>query len=248
MASSTSRQVGASRAPSDGCAPRPFAFSWLALTLLIVGQSGCWTGTLLSTARLHESVVQYDRVSISEDEIYVDYTVEVSRSPTDAKIREGKRRVRTAIIPLSAIDEEPPHPVDAFPLRRVRRGTEGVGAVRVPITGRTATASMNSKESKADAESSIGGFDSFTAEVTEDQGRPLGFRLCAAAAATDIADATTDAATTDGRCLGFFYSAALYDDRLAWWAYPVAPFAIAFDIILIPIQALTLPPLLVVSD
>ena len=69
--------------------------------------------------------------------------------------------------------------------------------------------------------------------IKEEGNRHIGFDLCPARGET---------------CLGFFYSAALYDDWIAWWAYPLAPFAIAIDISLLPIQVLTLPPLLAISD
>ena len=49
------------------------------LCLFSVVLTGCWTGHLMESGRLHESVLTYERVGIEADVVYVDYVAEIAK-------------------------------------------------------------------------------------------------------------------------------------------------------------------------
>jgi hypothetical protein len=217
---------------------------------MAVALSGCLTGTLIESGRLHERVLRYERIAIDERDLVIGYTVEVSKSATGTGSASGRRERRNAMLSIEELDARPPHPADAFPLRRLRSWPRSA----TPLTIRTSfddggggsecTRSPLSVASHvSDAPDASEGPQ---VEITERAGRHLGFRVCAGD--TDRGMTRVSTLETPDHSLGYFYSAALYDDHLAWWIYPLAPFTFAIDIALLPIQVVTLPPLLLLSD
>jgi hypothetical protein len=223
------------------------AFDSRAVAIIVValGTTGCWTGQLIESARLHERVRTYERIAVVGEEIHLDYTAEVTtRLPDrdDDRTFDAPRpsKLRGAVFPLSEMTVVPEHPVDAFPLERTAFGVREGQALPIVIEPEVA-ASPRSKATDLGFTPPILETPSLqtnppasvVARVDRRDGRHQGFRLCS---------------TTGDPCVGYFYSAALYDDPLAWWVYPAAPFAVALDIAMLPFQVLTLPVLLVVSD
>ena len=52
--------------------------------VMAMALSGCLTGTLIESGRLHERVSRYERIAIDGHDLVLDYTVEVSKSATGA--------------------------------------------------------------------------------------------------------------------------------------------------------------------
>jgi hypothetical protein len=238
MASSSSRALISSLA----------VVSMMSLTL-----GGCLTGTLIESGRLHERVTRYERIAIDGDDLVLDYTVTVSKSPAAEGPRSGKSEQRAAILSIEGLDARPPHPVDAFPLRRVstkpRTGTPMPIRITSDDHGDRPSRAHRRVADTSDASDTSKGSGAFavpSVEITERVGRHLGFRLCPGHSNRGMTK--VNIVETDDACLGYFHSAALYDDHLTWWVYPAIQFAIALDLALIPIQVLTAPPLLLVSD
>ena len=209
--------------------------------------SGCLTGTLIESGRLHERVSRYERIAIDGHDLVLDYTVEVSKSATGAGPAPGRSKRRSAILSIKDLGARPPHPADAFPLQRVpvRPRIATPLQIRISSDG-VGDGSTRHRRTLADVSDVSDWPDAPRAEVIEHAGRHMGFRVCQG----DADRAMTRVRNVDTRddCLGYFYSAVLYDDHFEWWIYPLAPFAIAIDVALLPIQLVTLPPLLLVSD
>lgn len=201
-----------------------FASRFSAIAGLTLTLSGCWTGQLIESARLHETVLTYERISLVGDELRVDYLAELTRDLSGNRIGPLATRLRAASFPIDALAHRPVHPVDDFPLRRIRPGS--MSGTPLAIGGNRDVR----QSSLVEMNSQSGGM---VANLAESEGRHLGFGLCHVAG--------------EG-CVGFFHSGALYRDRISWWVYPVAPFAIALDLALLPIQLFTLPPLIALSD
>ena len=213
-------------------------------TVLALTLSGCLTGTLIESGRLHERVDRYERVGIAGSDLVVDYTVVISRSAAETGSTPERTAKRSVMLSLDDLDARPTHPTDAFPLRRApsRPGIVTPLALKV-TTGDHGDGSTTTRRRLGIGPDAL---DPPRVEITERLGRHLGFRLCSDEA--DRGVTRVSAIESADRCLGYFYSAALYDDHLAWWIYPLAPFAVAIDVALLPIQAVTLPPLLLLSD
>jgi len=216
---------------------------------MAVALSGCLTGTLIESGRLHERVLRYERIAIDERDLVIDYTVEVSRSATGTASASGTRERRSAILSIEELDARPPHSTDAFPLRRLRSWPRSA----TPLTIRMSSDDGGGSECTRCPLSVVSHVSDISdalegprVEITERDGRHLGFRVCRGDADRGMTRVSTLESTD--HCLGYFYSAALYDDHLAWWIYPLTPFAAAIDIALLPIQVVTLPPLLLLSD
>jgi len=191
---------------------------------LVLVLTGCWTGQLIESARTHESVLTYQRISIDGDELRVDYVAEVTRDLSGKHDETPPMKLRAASFSIDALTHRPALPVDEFPLRRIRPGSGGGKPIR--FGGNPVAPSYPHVDLKSPN-------DELIAKLSVREERHLGFGLCPAAG---------------DECLGFFHSAALYQDRISWWAYPAAPFAIILDLALLPIQIFTLPPLIALSD
>jgi hypothetical protein len=217
--------------------------SRVVLSLLTLTLSGCFTGTMIESGRLSESVLTYERISVEGDDLQLEYTVEITRGAGDPDDRGTREATRRAAFPLSELEAIPAHPVDEFPLRRFRKRADRGDVVPIVVTTRPNTASENERRMRP-----AGVSGSWIAEVTDSDGRHLGFQLCATQPASGAHPVGTESSAVEGPCLDYFYSAALFDDPVAWWVYPVAPFAFALDLAVLPIQILTLPPLIFFSD
>jgi len=239
--------------------------SFLALialsTSMSVALSGCLTGSLIESGRLHERVSRYERISIDERNLVIDYTVVVSKSATGRNATSGRSQRRTAVLSIEDLDARPPHPTDAFPLRRIRswprHSTSPRHSTPLPIRitivdgegSEPAPPTLGAASNTSDV-SDVSDFSDLPSgprvEITEHVGRHLDFRVCPG----DSDRRMTRVSTADAAdlCLGPFHSAALYDDHLAWWIYPLAPITAAIDLALLPIQVVTLPPLLLLGD
>jgi len=235
---------------------RLFGRTLIVALAMAMSLSGCLTGTLIESGRLHERVFRYERIAIDGPDLVLDYSVEVSKSATGAGSVPGRSERRSAILSIEDLAARPPHPAEAFPLRRVPPrprvatplpiwiGSDGVRDASMRPRRTLAGVSDVSDVSDASDWSDTPGVAKV--EITEQSGRHVGFRVCPGDA--DRAMTRVRVAENRNDCLGYFYSAVLYDDHLAWWIYPLAPFTIALDVALIPIQLVTLPPLLLVSD
>jgi hypothetical protein len=204
--------------------------------------TGCFTGELIESGRMHERVRSYERIAIVDATVYVDYTTEVAtelpRRNTDWTIDTARsNKKRSATFPLAELTVRPERPVDTFPLLRIPYGRHEGRALPIAIESGSAEADGAHFESHApdppDGLSADASPDSLVARIDAERGRHQGFGLCPA---------------TGGRCVGYFHSAALYDDPIAWWVYPIAPFAFAADIAVLPIHVVTLPILIAISD
>lgn len=237
-------------------------------TLAILG-SGCWTGLLVESGRLHERVARYERISIDGEKLLLDYTVGLSRDARSNPSTSDRLERRAVLLRLADLFVTPPYTVDAFPLERIAAGSCGARTLPMRIVSRTDAPGRRGvpsvdplraifpvgREGGEDAwplHRSVGasgaGPRELFAEIAEHDGQHLGFRLCPLTTATEHARFDTLPARLERDCRGDFYSAALYEERFAWWIYPIAPISLAVDIALVPIQLITLPPLLVLSD
>jgi hypothetical protein len=212
--------------------------------------SGCLTGTLIESGRLHERVSRYEHIAIDGHDLVLDYTVEISKSAAGTGAARGRSERRSAILSIKDLDTRPPYPTDAFPIRRVPPRPRVATPLQIRISSHgagddsTGLLQPNSAVSGAPVSSLTPAAPKV--EVTERAGRHLGFRVCPGEVDRGMTRVRSVRQRND--CLGFFYSAVLCDDHLAWWIYPRAPFTIAIDVALLPIQLVTLPPLLLVSD
>lgn len=159
---------------------------------------GCWTGRLYERGRIGESVLAYHAAATDGEHLILDYSVELE----DWKGRPVGRARRGASIPIDALMARPEHPVDAFPLQRVRPAWVEDGR-SVPISVQGSPASDPSTP--------------FFLELIEVEGRHEGFYLCRKG---------------DAGCDGRFRSGALYRDGTAWWVYPLLPLGAAMDVLL----------------
>jgi hypothetical protein len=195
--------------------------SWLALAPgLLICLTGCWTGHLVEAGRMREEVVTYHAAAVDGERLRLDYTVE----RVDARQRPRGTKERSAIVAVADLAANPAYPVDAFPVERVSSGSRGGREIPVMlVSSRNQTSPV-----VAGASSS-----SFVMEIDGQGVRHDGFRLCG----------------TSGRgCVGHFHSAALHRDYIVWWVYPLAPLTLGVDAVLFPLQLVTMPPLLAVSD
>jgi hypothetical protein len=221
---------------------RALIASVLSLTL-----SGCLTGTLIESGRLHERVTRYERIAIDGDDLVLDYTVTVSKSPNGVGSRSGRSEQRAAILSIEDLNSRPPHTADAFPHRRVSTRSRTGTPMPIRITSDehgNHSSPAHRRFVDTSVRSHVIGVPSV--EIAERAGLHLGFRLCSGRSVQETTEVSI--VKTSDACLGYFHSAALYDDHLAWWVYPAVPFAVAADVALIPLQVLTLPPLLILSD
>ena len=222
-----------------------FASNTLALVALLLLTTGCLTGELIQSARMHERVRTYDRIAIVDQSIRLNYTSEIrSELPDEGEdsdpmaIRAVRQRGATFV--LSELTVRPEHPVDKFPLRRVAFGSAEGQALPVTISNEATqseqTLELDHSPTSLDAnhtptwEAHSSGL---IVRIDERRGKQQGFRVCS---------------TNGAPCLGYFYSAALHDAPVAWWAYPVAPFTFVLDVVLTPFQIVTLPIMIALGD
>jgi hypothetical protein len=191
------------------------------LSVLLLGLPGCWTGHLIESGRVRESVLTYRGAALDGELLRLDYTVERIDARHDRKGPEE----RSALVALADLDAKPEHAVDAFPLRRIPPDERSDGEIPLIVVEAGSQATLASARSP-DLGSPI-------VEVDSTDGRHEGFRLCSEEGAP---------------CPAHFHSGALTEHTLSWWVYPLAPFAVGVDLALLPLQALTLPPLLLLSD
>lgn len=189
--------------------------------LLLIAVPGCWTGRLIESGRLHESVVTYTSAALDSEALRLNYRVEVS----DARGRPRSREERSATVALATLAARPERPVDETPVRRVPTGSHTGREVPVAL--------VISRHDAAPVVVAGSPGIQMVLQVYEHDGRHAGFRVCS---------------TTRTRCLGHFHSGALYRDHIAWWVYPVAPLTATVDLALLPLQAVTLPLTLAFGD
>jgi hypothetical protein len=190
-------------------------------TLALLALPGCWTTHLMEHGRTREIVLSYEAASVDGQFLRLDYTVGGIDDGTQPK----EVRRRSAIIALDDLVADPEHPVDAFPMKRVRPGQRAAGETALELVEANGRAALTGAD-PAEVTSII-------MEIDAENGRHTGFRLCPDLRAT---------------CPAHFHSDALTRDRLSWWVYPVAPVALGVDMVLLPLQLTTLPAMLVLSD
>jgi hypothetical protein len=191
------------------------------LALLMLGLPGCWTGHLIEAGRVQESVVMYRSASLGGETLRVDYTAE----RFDARRNRKGAAERSVLVTLEDLNAEPEYAVDAFPFQRIAPDERSADAMPLTVIDAGTRTPL--------ASSRPAGRRSPIVEVDSAGGRHTGFRLCS---------------EEDASCPTHFRSGVLTDYQLSWWVYPLAPFALCVDAALFPLQALTLPPLLLLSD
>jgi hypothetical protein len=175
----------------------------------------------VESGRLHESVLTYTAAGIDDQELRLDYTVEVSSAREEPRSKQD----RSAIVEVAALKQRPELPVDEFPVRRV--------AVR-PVVESDWSGMLIIAPRHASSESDMApSSPRLWLDVDEPSGRHVGFRLCP---------------VSDPECEVYFHSAALYRSHISWWVYPLAPLAFGIDVGILPFQAVTLPFLLYFGD
>lgn len=170
---------------------------------------------------MQESVVRYTAAAVDGENLRLDYTVEV----VDARARRHSRERRSASLALADLTGPTEFPVDAFPVRRIPEGSRSGREVPIELVV------VQRDGPRASTCCLLG--SPVLMEIDEREGRHAGFRLCP---------------TPNDPCEGYFHSASLHRDPIAWWVYPVAPFTVSVDLALFPIQVVTLPVLLVSGD
>ncbi len=189
--------------------------------LLPIALSGCWTGRLIELGRLHESVVTFDDAALDGEDLRVDYTVEVA----DVRDEFQAKKRRSAAVPIAALAIHPPVQVDEVPVRRLSAGSRADREVPVDL--------VIGQRSRARSQGTGLLVAPMVLEIDREDDRHTGFRLCP---------------NTAARCHGYLHSGTLYRDHIAWWVYPIAPLTVLVDLALIPIQLVTLPPMLFAAD
>lgn len=241
-----------------------FFSSRIAFAAFLFAATGCSTGILIESGRLHERVSSYETFTIDGQDLLLDYTVEVSRMPWGEKPILLGNDERAAILPIPDLDAHPPHRPDAFPLRRIPPGANRRTSLPIRLTSEDAeneTSVIRRSSTTGIGSTFLNSTSATSVEIWVDSERHQGFHLCHAQSSfsesefeskslqTTSHDAPApDVSTSPVACGGFFHSAALYDSRFAWWVYTAAPMTLVFDIALLPIQALTLPILIVFGD
>ena len=203
---------------------RIFAALLVSFAGLVSG--GCFTGHLLEGGRLHESLVRYERATEVGDEVLIEYTATQRNVPPvlDKAAAPTQTRTRVVAIPSDALFRNTHIAVDAFPLRRIPvRSVE-----RERVAGRALPLRRSSEPVLVNRPS-----DGKFVRVEADERAEAGLRLCDA---------------QRGKCSERFYSEALYRSSLAWWVYPLFPFAVAMDVAALPIHMITLPILVATGD
>ena len=147
----------------------------------------------------------------------------------------------TGELPLSSLLEDPPPPLEQLAVEwKTSPGWSELGVPLVlnfsSLPATFATVELN-KFFDADVYSKIqsGELEAWI-EISPEgpgAGRPLGFRLCS---------------SSDETCYLQVVSGSFAKERISPWVYFFAPVTAAVDLGLLPIQIVTLPILLVVSD
>ena len=193
----------------------------LALALVSAATSGCWTGRLIEVGRISEQVARYDRVVLVDDALHLDYRVTLTNARRET-IGHGERSAR---IELAALAADPEWPVDTFPVEH--DPTPAHGGQDLVITNET-----EDPHFEVTPVATVGA-PRVALQIDSDDGRHAGFRICEAAAPD---------------CAAHFHSGALHVHHMQWWVYPLAPFAAAIDLALVPAQLATWPWLILAGD
>ena len=136
----------------------------------------------------------------------------------DWRGRPLRHERRAAAVPVAALSAAPELPVDAFPVERMR------------LSGARSSDDRRLPLVAADTPDAAPGAP-YVAVLGGD-GRHAGFLLCAA---HDL-------------CRGVFRSEALYRDHTAWWVYPILPFSVALDLVLLPAQVIGVAPFFLLGE
>lgn len=186
------------------------------LLLAALLAQGCATGSAIEGARLTESPVRFEAAWTDGERLWLLYEVRIR----DIDGRDRGQALRGVRLEIADLDPARGHPIDAFPLTRVKASDlPPDGAQRVELRdagGETAAQS---------------GERALRLQVTN--GRIEGFRLH-----------RFENAPPDGR----FHSGTLVRRRTAPWVYAALPFALTYDALSLAILVPLATPLFVIYE